>query len=306
MFILRILLGIFVLTHCTISALFAQDTALNQREVIYGRKDGMALTMIVATPKGKSNGKSIIQVISSGYISDMRYWNEQQAKLFVANGYVVFAVAHGSQPRYTLPDAIGDIQRAVRFIKYHASEYGIDSGKIGITGSSSGANLALLAGLMDGTGDPKSDDPVDHLSGKANAVACWAPPTDLLDWRWMGDNVLNSGIFEKYPYFNPAVDFKHQDTISFKFVSITDTVVRNQILKNLSPVNYVSNDDPPVLTLHGDKDETVPIRQSEILIAALKQVGVTGRLVIAPGADHRSIPPNANQAYADWFNQYLK
>jgi hypothetical protein len=100
---------------------------------------------------------------------------------------------------------------------------------------------------MDGTGDPKADDPADRLSGNANAVACWAPPTDFLDWRWTNDNVLNSGIFETHPYFKPIVDFKRQDTTSFVFVSITDTIVRNQILRDLSPINYVSKDDPPVL-----------------------------------------------------------
>jgi len=302
----RILLGIFVLMNCTTPFLFAQDSSFTQKEVIYGRKDGMALTMIMATPNGKSNGKCIIQVISGGYYSNIRYWDVRRAKSFVANGYTVFAVAHGSQPRYTISDAIGDIQRAVRFIKYHSTDYRVDSNKIGITGTSAGGNLSLLAGLMDGAGDAKADDPIDHLSGKANAVACWAPPTDFLDWRWTNDNILNSGILEAYPFFKPAVDFKRQDTTSFIFFSITDTIVRNQILRDLSPVHYVSKDDPPVLIMHGDKDDLVPIRQSEILIGQLKEVKVTCRMMIVPGADHDSSPANMNQVFVDWFNQQLK
>jgi dipeptidyl aminopeptidase/acylaminoacyl peptidase len=294
---------------CITTALQAQDSSFTQSEVIYDRKDGMALTMMVAKPVTKSNGKSIIQVLNGGYFSDVAIqWSNLNlsTKIYISNGFTVFGVGTRSQPRYSIADAAMDIQRAVRYIKYHAKDYDVDSNKIGITGFSSGGNLALLAGLMDGTGNPNSDDPVERLSAKAQAVACWAPPTDFLDWRWQGDNVLNSGIFEKYPELKPAIDFKQQDTVNFNYFSIADTILINKILKDLSPINYVSEDDPPVLIIHGDKDELVPIGQSEMLITKLKQFKRPSELIVLKEGTHHDSRPVPNQVFADWFNKYLK
>src|SRR5438552_5973268 len=54
----------------------------------------------------------------------------------------VFAVFHGSQPKFQVPEVISDLNRAVRFIRAHADEYGIDSNRIGITGGSAGGHLS--------------------------------------------------------------------------------------------------------------------------------------------------------------------
>ena len=159
---------------------------------------------------------------------------------------------------------------------------------------------------MDGAGNSDSDDPVDRLSGKVQAVACWAPPTDFLNWRWQGDNILNSEIFERYPDVKPFVDFKQQDTVSFKYLSIADTILINKILRNLSPINYVSADDPPVLIIHGDEDELVPIGQSEMLIARLKQFKRPSELIVVKGGTHEPSREDNNQRFIDWFNKYLK
>src|SRR5262245_35924960 len=128
-----------------------QDRSLNRTEIIYGRKDGMALTMMMEKSAQNSNGRAIINIVSgnwrSGYES-MLYFIEKD-KPYIDSGYTVFEVIHGSQPRYAIPDEIEDIKRAVRFIRYNAKEYGIDPDKIGITGASSGGHLALAVATAD-------------------------------------------------------------------------------------------------------------------------------------------------------------
>src|SRR5437868_7473299 len=86
------------------------------QDVIYGRKFGTALTMDVFRPKSGANGAAIVWVVSGGWFSS----HEQVPQKFGDGGYTMFAVVHGSQPRYTIVDAVADLNRAVRFIRFHA------------------------------------------------------------------------------------------------------------------------------------------------------------------------------------------
>src|SRR5215218_9957480 len=136
----------FILFVSIVQSLSAQQLTTYRSEVIYGRKDGLAMTMVILTsPDAKSNGRGIINVMSGGWHSsyDWLDWAINDSKPFLERGYTVFCVMHGSQPRYTIPDAVADLHRAVRFIRYHAADYKIDGTKIGITGSSAGGHLSL-------------------------------------------------------------------------------------------------------------------------------------------------------------------
>ena len=70
---------------------------------------------------------------------------------FLDRGYTVFAVMHGSQPKYTVPEIVDDVHRAVRYVKHNAKKYGIDPDKLGATGGSAGGHLSLMMGRA---GDP--------------------------------------------------------------------------------------------------------------------------------------------------------
>jgi hypothetical protein len=95
-----------------------QDDTYTQEEVIYGRKDGMNLTMIHLKPKEKSNNKAIIQIMSGGWRSSLLNWDYTSSLPYLKKGYSVFVVAHGSAPVYTILDAVSDLQRAVRFQRF--------------------------------------------------------------------------------------------------------------------------------------------------------------------------------------------
>ena len=79
-------------------------------DVIYGRKFGTALTMDVFRPKSDANGAAIVWVVSGGWFSS----HEHVPQNFGGGGYTMFAVVHGSQPRFTIVDAVADLNRAVR------------------------------------------------------------------------------------------------------------------------------------------------------------------------------------------------
>jgi acetyl esterase/lipase len=160
----------------------AVEASFERREdVIYGRKFGTALTMDIFTPKKEPKGVGVIMVISGGFFSSRESIIPGFVRPLTERGYTVFAVLHGSQPRYTIPEIVQDINRAVRFIRYHAKNYGIDPERIGITGASAGGHLSLMLGTAGDTGNPNASDPVDRVSSRVQAVACFFPPTDFLN-----------------------------------------------------------------------------------------------------------------------------
>ena len=83
---------------------------------------------------------------------------------------------------FTIPDIIQDLHRAVRFIRYNAANYGINRGRLGIMGISSGGHLALMVATQGTPGRAEAKDPVDRESSSVQAVACFFPPTDFLNW----------------------------------------------------------------------------------------------------------------------------
>ena len=135
----------------------------------------MALTFDVFEP-AKKNGAAIVFIVSGGWLSShddttMVHVTPSVYTPFLNRGYTVFAVVHGSQPYFAIPDAILDIHRAVRFIRYHADQYGIDRNRFGILGSSSGGHLALMVAAQGGPGPVASPDLIDRESSAVQAVA---------------------------------------------------------------------------------------------------------------------------------------
>lgn len=289
--------------------LSAQDTLrFTKTEIIYGRKDGMALTMVMLAPKNNTNGKGIIKVMSGNWIStyDFLPGTINGSKIYLDKGYTVFAVMHGSQPRYTIPNEIADLKRAVRFIRYNSNNYHIDGNHLGITGSSSGGHLSLMVGLSDDTIDSASKDPVDHVSARVQAVAVFYPPTDFLNWGQQNINISNFQSALAAAGVAAAFEFKEWNDTA-KIYQPVNPAVKLQIAKQVSPIYYVTPDDPAVLIIHGDADKTVPLQQSETIIKKLKEVNVPNGFVIKNGGAHGWKNREVEEKnFVDWFDKYLK
>ncbi len=283
----------------------ADEPAFTRKEdVIYGRKFGTALTMDVFTPKANANGLGLIWVVSGGWFSGHEGIGPGFVTPFVERGYTVFAVVHGSQPKFTIPEILQDMNRAVRFIRYHAKDYGIDPDHIGIYGGSAGGHLSLMQGVAGDKGSLLTADPVDRASSRVQAVACFFPPTDFLNYGKEGENAVGRGILEN---FHAPFAFHELDPKTKTFVLITDEAKITEIAKQISPVTHVTADDPPTLIFHGDADTLVPMQQSELIVKKLKDAGVEAKLVVKPGASHgwAGLDKDLSQ-FADWFDAHLK
>ena len=293
----------------TLSATAQDSLILSKKEIIYGRKDGMALTMTMVTPASKSNGRAIISVLSGNWVSAdrMREGFAERTGMYLEKGYTVFGVMVSSQPRYAIPDEVADLKRAVRFIRYNAKEYGVDPGKIGITGSSSGGHLSLMIATADDITDSKSTDPVDKVSSRVQAAAVFYPPTDFINFGGVNTTGTINQAGLVMARVAAAFDFKVWNDTTGTYVSVVDNKKRLAIAKEISPINAVSSDDPPVIIIHGDKDVLVPKQQSESIIAKFKEAGVTNELIIKEGGGHGWRNREVEEKnFVDWFDKYLK
>ncbi len=287
-------------------AVLADDKPSYDRkeDVIYGRKFGSALTMDVFTPRANANGGAVIWAVSGGWYSGHENINGASFDELLKRGYTVFAVVHGSQPKYTIPEVLQDMHRAVRFIRYHAKDYHIDPDRIGISGGSAGGHLSVMQGTAGDLGNKTAKDPIDQTSSRVQAVACFFPPTDFLNYGKPGEIAIGCGILKD---FKAPFDFHEYDPVRKCFMPITDVGKVLEIGRQISPVTHVTPDDPPTLIIHGDKDFLVPIQQAELVLDKLKAAGIDTKLVVKKGAGHGWPDLHKDMAtIADWFDAHLK
>lgn len=277
-----------------------------KRDVIYRRKDGMAQTFDVFTPS-RRNGAAIIWIMSGGYFSDPPGDNGALLiKPLLDHGYTVFAVTHGSQPRYTIPDMLQDIQAAVRFIRTKARDYGIDSQKLGVYGASSGGHLALMLATVGVPGDQQSKTAKEREPVRVKAAAVIAAPSDYLNYGKVGVSGLGTGPLA--PYYGA---FAFEETAkNGGLTQITDENRRREIGRLFSPINHVSSASAPTIMFHGDKDLLVPLQQSQSFCDRMTKSGVPCELVLKPGYGHdfRSMSEYLvdMEKSAQWFDKYIQ
>jgi acetyl esterase/lipase len=261
-------------------------------DIIYGRKFGVALTLDVFRPD-RANGAGVVFMVSGGFFSAKEMINAGLMRPFLDRGYVVFAVVHGSQPKFTIPEIVQDIHRSIRFIRHNAASYGVDPDKLGITGASAGGHLALTMGTQGGPGPADAEDPVDRASSAVQAVACFFPPTDFLNYGAPGEDAVGVGVLKGFkPAFGPRSDTPEG---------------RLELGREISPVNFITGRTAPALIIHGDADQLVPIQQARLFVEKAQAAGVPARLIVRAGKAHGWPElPQELPLLADWFDTHLR
>jgi acetyl esterase/lipase len=255
-------------------------------DVVYGHKFGLALTFDVFTPVENANGAGVLFMVSGGWYSR---WSPPERmvsrfKPLTDKGFTVFAVRHGSSPKFSIPEAVEDVRRSVRYIRMNAKTFQIDPKRLGVYGASAGGHLSLMLGTASDEGNRKAKDPVLRVSDRVQAVVAWVAPTDLQIMVWKA-----SGHLPAYERF-PALDLNIKSA------------------KTFSPLMHVTKDDPPTLLVVGDKDTLVPIKHSQNIYAAFQKANVSSQLIVLEGAGHGFRGEHATRAVnelAAWFEKHL-
>jgi acetyl esterase/lipase len=236
----------------------------------------------------------IIWLHSGGwYLGDKG--NAGHARAYVPRGYAVASVNYRLSQHAVFPAQIEDCQRAVRWIRAHATEYGLDPARIGAWGSSAGGHLVALLGTAAEKFPGAADDPNRHLSAAIAAGCAQNPPTDLLAW-------------DTQALPNPSVIAGAPDSMVERLLGGPLTE-RRALAELASPLRHVSAKSIPFFLVHGDADRAVPPRQSVTFHAALRAAGVESTLHVIPGAGHvgdaftQGMP---HPAIAAFFDRHLK
>lgn len=256
-------------------------------DVVYGHKDGLALTFDVFKPKAHPNGAAVIFVVSGGWVSRYAPPEETVSRFseLLDKGFTVIAMRHGSSPKYVIPEIVADVRRGVRFIRFSAKAWGIDPNRLGVFGGSAGGHLSLMLGLASDNGDAAAKEDFMKESDRVQAVVAWFPPVDLRPLA-RGLNPPRNFILDRYP----ALNFEKEKAADY------------------SPILFVTPDDPPTLLIHGDKDILVDISNSQTIFEALKKNNVKTDFIKMPGANHGFRGEDARRAMSatvNWFEMVL-
>jgi alpha-L-fucosidase 2 len=260
---------------------FAAETRTpTQDGIVYGTGDGQPLTMDYYAPKGAGIHPIAIIIHGGGYHGgDSRSGSEAYVADFLAPaGYAVFSVNYRLAPKYPYPYMVHDVQRAVRYIRYHADDWSADPNRIILVGGSAGGYLSNMVGLLNAPGDPHAADPVERVSARAQAVV------SLYAQSSFEFVPLNADV---HRFLDPFIAHKGE----------------KEAIREASPITYVSKADPPFLEILGDRDEYIPMSEATNLQTALHAVGVRCDIIVIPGGKHGTGGWNKLPNVPDWERQ---
>ncbi|NND97098.1 MAG: alpha/beta hydrolase [Pirellulaceae bacterium] len=166
------------------------------------------------------------------------------------------------------PAQTNDCLRAIQFVRANASKWNVDPDKLGVTGGSAGGHLSLWVALHDDIAKADSDDAVARESSRVACAVSFAGPTD---WT------LLAQLEHAHPAYRQLLGYEAGTPVS---------QMKTEAIESVSPISLVSNDDPPIMQVHGDADQIVPVQHARRMHKALTDAGVASELVIIPDGNH--------------------
>lgn len=209
-----------------------------------------------------------------------------------ARGYVVASVEYRLSGEAPFPAAVQDVKAAIRWLRMHASRFGIDKSRAVVWGGSAGGQLAALVGASCGASDLESPSPAADQRPEPGAAAASAR-TAVTDDAVAHESDCVQGVIAWYGVFDfsqlvharSAGDWA-RGTAEYRYLGCDPGKCPAATLAAAGAISYVDAKDPPVLMIHGVNDHTVPIAQSRSYLAALRAKGVKAELVEIPEVDH--------------------
>lgn len=206
---------------------------------------------------------------------------------FTARGYAVASLNYRLSGHAVFPAQIEDCQAAVRWLRDHANDYGLDPERFAVWGASAGGHLVALLGTA-GDSAEFAPTPPPKTSARVQAVCDFYGPTDLLKFA------LTPG------YLGHA----RADSPESKLLG-GPVLDRPAQAKRANPITYVGPGDPPFLIIHGSADPVVPPQQSTLLHAALQAAGLPSTHRTIADAKHGG-PEFSTPAVADEVDAFFR
>ncbi len=277
---MKIIIQFFFLFFIAVSQVFAQTNpamdAFPTGTILHGNipynNDTLQKHLLDIYLPANAKGKLplVIFIHGGGWLSndkyaDMGYMKKTVAEI-VSSGFALASIDYRFSTQAVFPAQIQDCNRAVSFLYDNADKYGFDKKRFVVMGFSAGGHLASLLGLSKNNNVETFFMPGTNRSFNIKAVVDFYGPAELI-------------------LFPGSNDEKSPESILIGAAPLA----RPDLAKAASPVTYVDKNDPPFLIIHGEKDELVSTKQSQLLSAWLRVVGVQNELIIVKDAPHYGV-----------------
>ncbi|MFC1552596.1 alpha/beta hydrolase, partial [Candidatus Latescibacterota bacterium] len=225
---------------------------------------GTELKLYVFSPNGLKSGDNrtcVVLIHGGGWRGGNPQMFFPHCRYYAARGAVGICVQYrlAKDGGPSVFDCIRDCKSAMRYIRAHAGELGIDPSKIAVMGDSAGGHLAGCMAVMEGCDDPEDDM---NVSATANAAVMYNPVADLAIERWMKLFTPEGGRTVK------------------------------QMAENASPTNFIGADEPPCMVLHGFDDTVVDVQQAIDFSRKMVAGGNRCDLMLLGKTDHAFVIPD--------------
>lgn len=259
---------------------------------------GLKMTLFV--PRTKEKKPAVLYFPGGGFTSaDHEKFLEMRYALACA-GYVVAACEYRAVPN-KFPALLEDAKAAVRWMRAHASEFGVDANCIGLLGDSAGGYVVQMAGATNGEKNWDVGD-FKEVSSDVQAVVSIYGISDL--------TTIGEGIGNENVHASAAVtEALLLNGPAFKDFAGASVNADPQKAKAASPIGHVDGTEPPFLLMHGSGDKVVSPLQSKKMFEALQNKKVEAEYVLVRGAEHGDLPwyqPGVISRVVNFFDRHLK
>ncbi len=214
---------------------------------------------LYSLPGGQAARSAVVVCPGGGYAAlAMDHEGRQIAEWLNSLGIAAYILKYRLAPRYHHPAMIEDAQRALRYVRAHAPEWGIAPDRIGIWGFSAGGHLASTAATHLDAGNPSAADPIDRVSSRPDFAILAYPVITCSEW------------------------FRHQGSCKNLLGDNPDP----KLADYLSNEKQVTAQTPPTFLFHTNDDEGVPAENSVAFYMALRKAGVPAELHIYQHGRH--------------------
>ncbi len=269
-----------------------------QRNIEYAKVGDRSLKLDLYRPRHSDTPTPVIIWVHGGG------WEQGSKDVcpaipMLAEGFAAVSVQYRLTDAAPFPAQIHDVKAAVRWLRAHAEEYNLDPDRFGAWGASAGGHLVALLGTSGGDPELEGDEGVvratpepgaagaaaEIISSRVRCVCDFFGPTDMTTFPGM-DNA---------PPTNPV----------YKLMGGPPSQ-KHDLMVQASPITYITADDPPFLIMHGDKDDVVPLDQSQRFDELLRKAGIRSELVVLKGQGHGFKDPEPLKKVRAFFLQELK
>ena len=237
-------------------------------DLTYQQANGVELKIDVYQSRNNDGpAPTFIYYHGGGWIGGSKEANVLRLLPYLEQGWSAVNVQYRLGNVSLAPAAVEDSLCALRWVARNAEEYGFDSNRLVVAGNSAGGHLALTTGMLPADSD-LGRQCLGSESPKVAAIVNWYGITDVAD----------------------LLDGENQKSYAVRWMSSMPD--RNEIAARISPLNFVTSELPPIITIHGDADPTVPYNHAKQLHSLLDRAEVTNELVTVPNGRHGGFSAN--------------